>query len=110
LKNGYKNSSEDIIPKKLKFIGFAYIIIAVASEHGHANVLEWWKNNGIEFSYSSVAIESASFNGHINVLEWWKNSGYEIKHSKKFLERIANQTDVLDWWNKNYDQLKIALN
>ena len=43
-----------------------------ASENGHINVLEWFKNSDLEFKYSNWA----SQNGHINVLKWFKNNNF----------------------------------
>ena len=37
--------------------------IDIASEFGHVNILEWFKNSGFEFKYSVEAIDSASSNG-----------------------------------------------
>ena len=47
-------------------------LIDWASENGHVNVLEWFKNSGYEFKYTSNAIDWASENGHVNVLKWFK--------------------------------------
>ena len=47
------------------------------------NVLEWFKNSGYEFKYTSDAIDWASAKGHVNVLEWFKNSGFEFKYTDK---------------------------
>ncbi|KAI9342101.1 hypothetical protein DFJ73DRAFT_762300 [Zopfochytrium polystomum] len=51
-----------------------------ASYHGHINVLQWWKDSGLEFK---AAIDGASERGKAEVLQWWKDSGYELKFTQK---------------------------
>jgi hypothetical protein len=48
-----------------------------ASQYGHVEVLEWWKNSGLECKWSDAAMDGASRD--VEVLEWWKNSGLEWK-------------------------------
>ena len=43
-------------------------IIINASEYGHIQVLEWFKNSGYEFKYDENAIRTASRNGHNQIL------------------------------------------
>jgi hypothetical protein len=68
-----------------------------ASENGHVEILEWFKNSSYEFNYDEDAINKASKNGHIEILEWFKNSGYEFKYNNISSLNI----DVLEWF-KNY--------
>ena len=62
-------------------------LINWAAKNGHVNVLEWFKNSGLEFKYTDNAIDWAAQNGHVNVLEWFKNSGLEFKYTD----------DAIDW-------------
>ncbi|KAI8806967.1 hypothetical protein BJ742DRAFT_898244 [Cladochytrium replicatum] len=45
------------------------IAMDVASDHGHVEVLEWWKSGGPELCWSDEAMCDASTNGHARVLE-----------------------------------------
>ncbi|KAI9218489.1 hypothetical protein BC828DRAFT_407539 [Blastocladiella britannica] len=38
-----------------------------ASRNGHVDVLEWWRNSGLELTYSEDAMDWASKNGHVDV-------------------------------------------
>jgi hypothetical protein len=80
------------------------------SENGNVNCLEWWKNSGLELTYSSRALDSASMNGHINVLEWWLNSGLGLKYSNYSLDWASqkNQIHVLEWWKNSRLELKYS--
>jgi len=42
------------------------------------NILEWWKNSGLEIKYTYYAMHRASFCGYIEILEWWRISGGEL--------------------------------
>src|SRR5271154_4844924 len=40
----------------------------LASKNCHINVLQWWKDSGLELNYDCTAIQWATVCGHINVL------------------------------------------
>ena len=71
-------------------------IILNASNYGHIQVLEWFKNSGYEFKYSKYAINRASYYRHIQIVEWFKKRNVKkvIKWSKplKFLKTIKFKT------------------
>ncbi len=52
--------------------------INMASEYGHVDVLEWFKNSGFEFRYSELAIKWASEKGHTNILEWFQKNKFPL--------------------------------
>src|SRR5437660_842245 len=53
-------------------------LIDWTSQNGYLNILNWFKNSGLEFEYTNNAIDWASKNGHIHILNWFKNSGLEF--------------------------------
>src|SRR5438128_438090 len=56
---------------------YSFSAIDLASAHGHTNVLDWFKKSEFKFKYSVNAVDYASENGHIHILNWFKNSGFE---------------------------------
>jgi hypothetical protein len=82
-------------------------VLNVASRWGQVEVLEWWKNSGLELKYSVDALNWASESGHINVLEWWKNSGLKLKYS--FHALYGGQVKVQEWWENSGLELKYTI-
>jgi len=83
--------------------------LKVASEYGHVDVLEWWKNLGIFLYYDEDALDKASSNGHIDVLNWWLNSGLQLKYSENSIDFVCRERyDVLHWWLNSGLQLKYS--
>ncbi|KAI8806515.1 hypothetical protein BJ742DRAFT_870416 [Cladochytrium replicatum] len=93
----------------------------LASEEGHVDVLEWWKQivldeivereadddverlwapweHGLVLKYGA-AIELARSGGRVDVLEWWKNSGLKLK-TYRALDLASRHGELkgLDWW------------
>ena len=83
-------------------------IINNASQNGHIQVLEWFKNSGYEFKYTEWPINYASEIGDVQVLEWFKNSGYEFKYNKWALNFASNNkhVQVLEWFKNSGYELK----
>jgi hypothetical protein len=83
-------------------------LINFASLHGKVNVLEWWKNSGLQFQYDEYALNWASSNGQVAVLEWWKNSGLPLKYDKETLNMASlnGHVAVLEWWKNSGLELK----
>ncbi|KAI9331920.1 hypothetical protein DFJ73DRAFT_854253 [Zopfochytrium polystomum] len=71
-----------------------------ASQTGKTQVLQWWKNSGLEFKYSARAMDLASRNGHTQVLQWWMDSGYELRYSRDSISLAIewNSPESLQWW------------
>lgn len=44
----------------------------LASENGHIDILDWFKNNGLQLKYTHNAIVQAAANGPVHILNWWK--------------------------------------
>lgn len=71
-----------------------------ASESGHVNVLQWWKESGLPMYYTAKSMDYATFQRQYTVLDWWKNSGLPLKYSKEGLVIASahGNTKMLDWW------------
>jgi hypothetical protein len=82
--------------------------IAQVCRKGKVDILEWWKNSGLELKYSEFALFWASFKGKIEVLEWWKNSGLELKYNESALDWASTygKVEVLKWWKNSGLELK----
>ena len=74
------------ILKKESFQSLIADTVCMACKYCSIALLEWFKNSGYEFKYTSDAIDSASENGHIAILQWFKNSGYEFKYTSNAIE------------------------
>lgn len=68
-----------------------------ATEHGHINVLEIWKNSGLKLYFYSV-LDCVSINA-IETLNWWKNSGLYLSYSSDIMDRNSQigRDDILEW-------------
>ncbi|KAI9316564.1 hypothetical protein DFJ73DRAFT_881121, partial [Zopfochytrium polystomum] len=64
------------------------------------DVLQWWKDSGLELVYSHGAIELAVIHGGLEVLRWWRDSGLEVKLDSDTLRWAIKKgkTDVLTIW------------
>ncbi|KAI8920307.1 hypothetical protein DFJ77DRAFT_507695 [Powellomyces hirtus] len=70
-----------------------------ASKKGQIELLEWWKESGLELEYSRGAMDDANWGGKVAVtaLEWWKASGLELKYTDKGAS-WGGQVTALKWW------------
>ncbi|KAI9327646.1 hypothetical protein DFJ73DRAFT_134197 [Zopfochytrium polystomum] len=72
----------------------------LASLFGHTNVLQWWKDSGLDLSYTKSAMDDASGHGHLDVLQWWLDSGLPLRYSATAMNVASGKGDlaVLQWW------------
>ncbi|KAL2811499.1 MFS general substrate transporter [Aspergillus granulosus] len=79
-----------------------------ASRAGFVDILEWWRNSGLELRYTEKALESASAEGRVAVLDWWKNAAdaaslrrpLPLKVGKSvLLAAQSGRTASLAWWD-----------
>ncbi|KAJ3037810.1 hypothetical protein HDV00_001311 [Rhizophlyctis rosea] len=96
-------------------------VLALASEHGHVHILEWWKTSGMELEHflsrgwmaseGYKAWENASAQGHVEVLEWWKHSGLPFGSVRSAIVAASTKghVAVLEWYSTNgYDLCEIC--
>jgi hypothetical protein len=79
-----------------------------ASRAGFIDVLEWWRNSGLELRYTERALESASAEGRVDVLDWWKKAAKASSLSRPIPLKVgksvllaaqSGRTASLAWWD-----------
>src|SRR5690349_19355389 len=65
-----------------------------ASRKGRVDVLQWWKESGLECEWTYKSMDRASQNGHVDVLQWWKESGLECEWTYKSMDRASQNGHV----------------
>ena len=66
-----------------------------ASQDGLVEVLEWWKDSGLEVRYSWRALHEACRGEKWEVVEWWIGSGLECKWTEWAREVVREKTGLL---------------
>ena len=79
--------------------------INIASMNGDIDVLNWWKNSGLDLCYSFDSIDHAH---NIEVLDWWKNSGLALCYTYDAMNKASN-IEVLDWWKNSGLALRYSI-
>jgi hypothetical protein len=69
-----------------------------ASQSGHVDVLQWWKDSGLKMKWSNLSMDWASGNGHVHILQWWKDSGLEMDWSYWSMD-VLLRTDTFTFFN-----------
>ncbi|KAJ3128048.1 hypothetical protein HK098_005260 [Nowakowskiella sp. JEL0407] len=79
-----------------------------ASDKGHVEILQWWKDSGLKLKWTAKAIESASRQGHVEVLDWWLRSGLELRYTEQAILSACHNGKVssLEWWQQSGLPLK----
>ncbi|KAI9348997.1 hypothetical protein DFJ73DRAFT_777183 [Zopfochytrium polystomum] len=74
-----------------------------ASKMGWVDVLQWWKDSGLDLKYTMAAMNFASLNGHLDVLQWWKDSGLKLWYSQGAMDlaSYSGRVAVLQWWKES---------
>ena len=101
-----KNKKQDIDLSTMKWYTQYYELYV--DEITRVEVLKWWfntcKEKGIEFKYTSNAIDHTFENGHLSVLKWWfnicKENDIEFKYTNiaTILAYDNDKMIVVDWW------------
>ncbi|KAI9324675.1 putative ankyrin repeat protein [Zopfochytrium polystomum] len=76
------------------------VAMDLASERGQAHILQWWKDSGYDLKYTSFAVSGAADSGHIKTLQWWRDSGLQLDWATFSFQDASNET-VLEWWEKS---------
>jgi hypothetical protein len=53
-------------------------MIYSASVHGHINSLQWWKDSGLDFTYSPLILWFSCKDGNSKTVIWWKEWGLPV--------------------------------
>jgi hypothetical protein len=79
-----------------------------ASSKGHVELLQWWKESGLEMKYDEHSMDYPSRKNRCNVLQWWKDSGLELKYDYKaiYVASEYGHCNVLQWWKDSGLELK----
>ncbi|KAJ5899373.1 Flavoprotein [Penicillium taxi] len=79
-----------------------------ASRAGFINVLNWWRQSGLELRYTERALESASAEGRVDVLDWWREASAKspktlpMKVGKSvLLAAQSGRIASLAWWDSS---------
>ncbi|KAL3465945.1 hypothetical protein BJX64DRAFT_33378 [Aspergillus heterothallicus] len=79
-----------------------------ASRAGFVDVLEWWRNSGLELRYTEKALEAASAEGRVAVLDWWKKAAQVSSFTRPIPLKVgksvllaaqSGRTASLAWWD-----------
>ena len=75
----------------------------IASSAGHVQVLEWFRNSGLDVKYDKTAMHHASLHGRVDVLQWWLDSGLQLIFDADALTLASkyNRPEVLEWWDQS---------
>lgn len=81
-----------------------------ASRNGNDQLLDVWKESGMEIEATNDAINNASAKGYINVMDWWRDSQLELKYTEWAVDWATRfgHVSMLDWWLNSGLQLKYS--
>lgn len=71
---------------------------------GYYKLLNWFKKNNYEITYTNNGIEVAAENGNLNVLNWLINNNYKVVFNDSWVcDHVASSgnTNVYEWLNYN---------
>ncbi|KAJ3128045.1 hypothetical protein HK098_005257 [Nowakowskiella sp. JEL0407] len=80
----------------------------LASSNVNLEMLNWWKESGLQLIWTEHAIDYASANELIQILDWWMKSGLQLKWSEDAIDEACRlgKIDSLEWWFKSGLELK----
>jgi hypothetical protein len=75
----------------------------LAAENGHANIIKWFRNNGIEVNDENIIHNGVALAGQLNILKYYTELKYNIRYEtfEMLVCNCNNYKHILEWARHN---------